>query len=108
MLDSGAVYVSGMVFGWGPNWIWPPSPVSMGIFSPMCSAAKVSPYGTTLTASCVSPRPGVLWDNTSVSSMALGEEAAGRDPLSITFGCSEFPVDEDRWRTERAGLQHMI
>ena len=75
----------------------------------MCLAAKVSPSGATLMASCVSAWPGeVLRDNTSVSSMALGEEAAGRDPLSITFGSSEFPEDEDRWRSERAGLQRMI
>ena len=81
----------------------------MGIFSPMCPAAEVSPSGATLTASFVSPWPGeVLQDNTSVSSMALGEEAAGRDPLSITFGSSEFPKDEDRWRSERAELQRMI
>ena len=80
----------------------------MGICSPMCPAAEVLPFGAALTASCISPYPGVLRDNTSVSSMVLGEEAAGRDPLSITFGSSEFPVDEDRRRTEWVGLQHMI
>ena len=77
----------------------------MGICSPLCSAAEASPSGAALVASYVSPWPGILWDNTSVLSMALGEEAAGRDPLSITYGSSEFPEDEDRSRSERAGLQ---
>ena len=72
----------------------------------MCPEAEVLPSGAALVASRVSPRPGILRDNTSVSSMALGEEAAGRDPLSITFGSSEFPEDEDRSRSERAGLQN--
>ena len=75
----------------------------------MCPTVEVSPSGATLMASCVSPWPGeVLRDSTSVLSMALGEEAAGRDPLSIIFGSSEFPEDEDRWRSELAGLQRMI
>ena len=71
----------------------------------MCPAAEVSPSGAALTASYASAWPGILRDSTPVSSMALGEEAAGRDPLSITFGSSEFPEDKDRSRLERAGLQ---
>ena len=75
----------------------------------MCLATEGSPSGATLIASCVSLWPGeVLRDNISVLSMALGEEAARRDPLSITLGSSEFPEDEDRWRWEQAGLQCMI
>ena len=67
----------------------------------MCPVAEVSPSGAALMASCVSPWPGeVLRDSTSVLSMALGEEAAGRDPLSITLGSSEFPEDKDRSRSE--------
>ena len=76
---------------------------------PICPAAEGSPSSASLTASCVSAWPGqVLRDSTSASSVALGEEAAGRDPLSITFGSSEFPEDEDRWRRAWAGLQRMI
>ena len=74
----------------------------------MCPAAEVSPSGATLTASYGPPWPGVLRDNTSVSSMAWGEEAVGRDPLSITFGSNEFPEEEGRPSSERAGLQRMI
>ena len=75
----------------------------------MCPAAEGSPSGTTLTASCTTPWPRkVLGDNTSASSMALGEEAAGSDPLSITFGSSEFPEDEGRWGRAWTGLQRMI
>ena len=107
--DSGAVWASEIVFGWGLNWIWPPSPFSRGICSPVCPAAEVSPYGATLMASCTSPWPGkVLQDNTSVSSVALGEEAAESDPLSITFGSSKFPKDEERWGWARARLQRMV
>ena len=77
----------------------------MGICSPMCLEAEILPPGATMMASCVSTRPGkVLRDSTSASSVALGEEAAGSDPLSITFGSSEFPEDEDRWRSERVRL----
>ena len=74
-----------------------PSLVSMGVGSPMFSAAGVSPFGAILAASCTSPCPGrVLRDNTSVLSVAVGEEAGGGDSLSIMFGPSEFPVVEDR------------
>ena len=75
----------------------------------MCPAAEVSPSGATLAASYTSPWPGkVLRGNTSALFVTLGEEAARSDPLSITFGSSEFPEDVDRWRSERDGLQRII
>ena len=37
-----------------------------------------------------------------------GGEAGEGDSLSIMFGPSEFPEDEDRWGRSRAGLQHAI
>ena len=75
----------------------------------MSLVGEVSPSGATLTASCASPWLGeVLRDSTSASPVALGEEAAGSDPLSITFGSSEPPEDEDRWELSWAGLQRII
>ena len=81
----------------------------MGVGSPMFSAAEVSPFGTILAASGTSPYSGrVLWDDTSVLSAAVGEEAGGGDSLSIMFGPSEFPEEEDRWGRTLTGLQHTI
>ena len=57
-LDSGAVWVSGMMFGWGPDWSWPPSSVSMEVGPPMSPAAEVLPFGAVLTASRTSPCQG--------------------------------------------------
>ena len=69
----------------------------MGVGSPMCSVAEVSPFGTVLAAFGTSPcSERVLWDDTSVLSAAVGEEAGGGDSLSIMFEPSEFPEEEDR------------
>src|SRR5215216_3690457 len=40
-LDSGAVWVSGAVLGWGPDRPGPPLPVSVGAVPPSPSAAEV-------------------------------------------------------------------
>ena len=97
-LIPGAVWVSGIIFGWGPNWAWPPSSVSMGVDSPMLPVAGISPSGATLAAPRTSPWPGrAFQDSTSAMSVAWGEEAGGGDPLSVPFRSSEFPEDEDRW-----------
>ena len=106
---SGTVWVSGMTFGWGPNWTWPPSPVSMGVGSPMFSAAEVLPSGTVWVASRTSPWPGeALRDNTSVSSVVVGGEARGGVSLSTISGAREFPEDDDSWGSSWAGLKHVI
>ena len=70
----------------------------MGVGSPMFLAA----FGT-------SPCSGrVLWDDASVLSAAVGEEAGGGDSLSIMFGPSEFPEEEDRSGKTLTELQHTI
>ena len=70
----------------------------MGVGSPMFLAA----FGT-------SPYSGrVLWDDTSVLSAAVGEEAGGGGSLSIMFGPSKFPEEEDRWGRTLTRPQHTI
>lgn len=72
LLDSGAVWVSGVVFG-------------MGFVPPMFSAVEALPYGTVFAAFRTYPWPReVLWDNTSVSSSTCGEKLAevSRSPPS--------------------------
>ena len=54
-LDSGAVWVSGVVFGWGPDWSGPPLRVSMGPVAPMFSAAEALPSGAVSAAFRTSP-----------------------------------------------------
>lgn len=51
------------------------------------------------------PWPGIPRDNTSVLSMVLGEEAAGRAPLSFASGSSEPSEEDDSSRLDRSGLQ---
>ena len=49
----------------------------MGVDFPLSLSIEVLPSAATFTASCTSPWPGeVLWDNTSVLSVAVGGEAS--------------------------------
>ena len=49
-----------------------------------------------LAASGTSPYSGrVLWGDTSVLSVVVGEEAGGGESLSIMFGPSKFPEEEE-------------
>ena len=68
----------------------------------MCPATGVSPEGVSRT---VSPWPGILRDNTSVSSVALGEETVGRDSLFIANGSRDPSEEEDISMLDWAGLQ---
>ena len=68
----------------------------------MCSATGVSPSGDT---GIVSPWPGILQDNTSMLSVALGEEAVRRDPLFIADGSSDPSEEEDISMLDLAGLE---
>ena len=103
------MWVSGVVFGWGPDWSGPPSSVSMGVVPPMFSAAEVLPSGAVSAAFRTSPWPGeVLWDNTWVSSAACGREAHGGVSLFVIFGAKDFPEDDDCWGRSRAGLKYII
>ena len=81
----------------------------MGVGFPMFSVAEVLPSGATLMASGTSPwLGGVLRDNTSVFSIAVGGEAGGGDSLSIMCEPSKFPEDDDCRGRSRAGLQYVI
>ena len=68
----------------------------------MCQPSGISPGGVSGT---VSPWPGILRDNTSVSSAALGEEAVGRDSLFFANGSSDPSEEEDISMLDLAGLQ---
>ena len=68
----------------------------------MCSATGILPGGVSGT---VSPWPGILRDNTSVSSAALGEEAVRRDSLFIANGSSDPSEEEDISMLDLAELQ---
>ena len=68
----------------------------------MCPVTGVSPGGVSRT---VSPWPGILRDNTSVSSAALGEEAVRRDSLFIADVASDPFKEEDISILDLAGLQ---
>ena len=68
----------------------------------MCPATGVSPRGVSGT---VSPWPGILRDNTSVSSAGRGEEAVGSESLFITDGSRDPSEEEDISMLDLAGLQ---
>ena len=104
--DPGAMLVSGMVFGGGPDcWGSPPS-VVIGAASPRSSATEVLTSGALSTASFAPSRPGeVLRDDTSVSSMAIGEGARGGVSLSAISGGREFPSDNGVCGSSRGGLK---
>ena len=68
----------------------------------MCPVTGVLPGGDSGT---VSPWPGILRDNTSVSSAALGEEAVGSESLFIADGSRDPSEEEDISMLDLAGLQ---
>lgn len=60
----------------------------------MSSVTEVLPSGAFSTASHAPSHPGdVLWDNTTVSSMATSAEAHGSVSLSAISGGRELPSD---------------
>ena len=74
----------------------------------MFSAAEALPSGAVSAVFRTSPWPGeVLWDNTSVSSVARGGEARGGVSLSIISGANEFPEDDDCWGRSWAELKYV-
>ena len=88
--------MSGTVFGGGPDLLGSPRSVVMGVTSPGPSATKVLTSGAFSMALLAPPRPGeVLWDDTSVSSMAIGEGARDDASLSACSGGREFPDEDD-------------
>ena len=68
----------------------------------MCSATGILPGSISGT---VSPWPGILRDNTSVSSAALVEEAVGSESLFIADGSRDPSKEEDISMLDLAGLQ---
>ena len=68
----------------------------------MCSSTGILPGGVSGT---VSPWPGILRDNTSVPSAALGEEAVGCELLFIVDGSRDPSEEEDISMLDLAGLQ---
>ena len=67
----------------------------------MRPATEISPGGVSGT---VSPWPGILRDNTSVPSAALGEEAIGSESLFIADGSSDPSEEEDISMLDLDGL----
>ena len=67
----------------------------------MRPATEISPGGVSGT---VSPWPGILRDNTSVSSAALGEEAVGSESMFIVDGYNDPSEEEDILMLDLAGL----
>ena len=102
----GAMLISGMVFDGGPDcWGSPPS-IVMGVTSPSSSATEVLTSGVFSTASPVPPRLGeVLQDDTSVSSIEIGEGAHGGVSLSSCSGSREFPFENGVCGTSQGELK---
>ena len=86
--------------GWEPNLLRLSSAWSMGILPPMCPASGISPWGVSRSAA---PYFGILWDNTSMSSVGRGEEAVGSEFIAESL---RDPSEEDTSGWDLAGL-HM-
>ena len=95
-----------MVFGEGPDCGGPPPLVVMGVAVPRSAASEVLTSGTFWTSSSAPPRTGeVLWDDTLVSSMAVGDGACDGPSLSASSGAREFLDDVEVFGISRGGLK---
>ena len=91
---------------WGPKLLKPSTLGGRGDAVPRSATSEVLTSGAFWTASFAPPRPGeVLRDNTSVSSMAVGEGARDDASLSSCSGGREFPSDEGVFKISWGGLQ---
>ena len=68
----------------------------------MCPATGILPGGVSGT---VTPWPGILRDNTSVSSATLGEEVVRSESLFITERSRDPSEEEDISMLDLVGLQ---
>ena len=81
-----------------------PSSESMGVFPPMSPAPGILPWGASRT---ISPWPGNLWDNTSVSSVGRVVVAVGSESLFIADALKD-PSEEDKSMRALDGLHGHI
>src|SRR4051812_14636854 len=91
-LDSGTVWVYGVVFGWGPDWSGPVSLVSMGVVPPCFWQLRHYRRAPFQWPSAPLPGPERSFGTTpQCHPWQVAEKLGEAFSLSIISGAKEFP-----------------